>query len=65
LFISLKQQSRQRPPTLDGFAFAPNRTVFLDGIVRLSKLDSEASAAALHLRPTFRSKRDPSPTEEE
>jgi hypothetical protein len=37
----LKQQSRQRPPTLDGFAFVPPRAAFLGGIHWVAELASE------------------------
>ena len=62
----LKQQSRQRPPTLDGFAFVPPRAAFLGGIHWVAELASEVMRQ-LHLGPTFRSKkRDAlSPTTEE
>ena len=52
----LKQQSRQRPPTLDGFAFVPPRAAFLGGIHWVAELASEVMRQ-LHLRPTFRSKK--------
>ena len=39
------------PPPLTALPCCLIRTVFLVGIVRVSKLDREGSAAALHLRP--------------